>query len=59
MRLDFGASKEAVLDKLTAEARAVWGPERAEADSQTILNTAKAIWRLLQHPLDLTNEMPE
>ncbi|MBI2863844.1 MAG: hypothetical protein HYX94_04705 [Chloroflexi bacterium] len=57
--MNFGASREEILEKLMAEAQAVWGPARAEADGQTILNAAKAIWRLLQHPLDLTDEMAE
>ncbi|MDO8672347.1 MAG: hypothetical protein Q7O66_13110 [Dehalococcoidia bacterium] len=59
MRLDFGSSEEEIREELMAEATKVWGPERAKADGPNIGSTARAIWRLLQHPLDLTDEMPE
>lgn len=58
MQLNFEMPKEEILQGLLAEAKAAWGNERAEADSQAIAIAAENLWLVLQHPLDLTDEMP-
>ena len=59
MHLEQGRSAADTLAELRAEAERTWGPERAAALAGALENTASALWRLAQSPLDLLEVEPD
>ena len=58
MRFDPALSREETLARLTDEAVAAWGDERAAELRPTIETTANAIWVVAQEALDPTDVEP-
>ncbi len=58
MRFDPALSREETLARLTDDAVATWGQERAAEMGAALESTAHAIWVVAQEPLDPTDVEP-
>lgn len=58
MRFDPGLTREETLARLTDDAVAAWGEERAAELRSSLETTAGAIWLVAQEALDPTDVEP-
>ena len=58
MRFDPALTREETLARLTDDAVAAWGKERAAELRAALETTANAIWVVAQEPLDPTDVEP-
>ena len=58
MRFDPTLTREETVARLTEEAVAAWGEERAVELRPTLATTAEALWVVAQEPLDPTDVEP-
>ncbi len=59
MRLNSRMTLEDIRTALSQSALRAWGPERIDALQGEIDQTARALWRVLQVPLDPWSEEPD
>jgi hypothetical protein len=59
MRLNSTTSEAEILADLTQAALQSWGPERLESLRPTLATFARAIWAVLQVPLEPLSEEPD
>jgi len=59
MQFDVGLDEASTIEALRQTARAAYGPERATELDGALRDTARALHRLAQVPLDLTAEEPD